>query len=64
MEMTMDTNPEEEYIQPERVEVRGPLSCTKHGRDCKFVFIYATKTYHHIHKNGGICSAPVEMKRW
>ena len=59
-----DTNSEKEYIQPKRVKVKGPLSCTKHGKDVEFVFIYATKTYHHIHKNGGICSAPVKYKRW
>lgn len=55
---------DEEYKKPERVPVKGPLFCEKHGRDVPFVFVYATNTYHHIHKNGGLCSAPVQIKRW
>ena len=47
-----------------RVKVKGPLVCSQHGREVPFIFDYATKTYHHVHKNGGLCSSPVQIKRW
>jgi hypothetical protein len=52
---------EADYKEPERAAVKGPLSCEKHGRAVQFVFVYATRTYHHVHKNGGLCSAPVTL---
>jgi len=59
----MDTD-EKPFEGRERVPVKGPLFCEKHGRDVEFVFDYTTMTYRHVHKNGGLCSAPVEIKRW
>lgn len=52
---------EADYKEPERVAVKGPLSCEKHGKHVQFVFVYATRTYHHVHKNGGLCSSPVTL---
>jgi hypothetical protein len=61
----MDSESQERPFEGrERVDVKGPLFCTKHGREVPFVFDYKTMTYYHIHKNGGLCSAPVEIKRW
>ena len=60
MEMSAESS-EADYIEPERVAVKGPLKCEAHGRAVQFVFVYATRTYHHVHKNGGLCSAPVTL---
>jgi hypothetical protein len=53
----------EEYVRPDKVKVSGPLKCSAHSDAKSFVFVYSTNTYHHVHKNGGICSSPVIIKR-
>ena len=43
------------------VEVTGPLRCTVHGRNVKFIFHYLTNVYYHQYKNGGRCSFHVVL---
>lgn len=55
----MDSEP---LFEETRMPVKGPLCCSEHGKDVSFVFDYATMTYKHVWKNGGLCKCEVTVK--